>query len=1103
MRPLLLLSLAGALMAGEVLHRDVLRNPLRQQWPHELVRRDLPAAVAARIAAVTVGGGEMRPVQVASTPNADGTVGCWFIASLQGGTATDAKGRGRRDPAPAELPLEFHGPAAATGAISRQRDDEFLIIDAGCYTLRLRHFAAGLPTPVPLAQAPHFLGGVGLPCVAGLDGIASFTGDATVVGIDAEIVADGPVFVELRYTYRFADAEADGTAPAPELAAGKRSHRWPTPVPPVTAVPKRPRHYEALVRCVVGDPWIEVVERYRLPADHGWRLTFGNRPDWGLDTARWPRWFEYDRFGGNNRLLAFPLTPRPEQQGRPFAHLQPVWTQRGAHSQDCWVTAGGTAGEGDATTQPCLGLVAAHASKWVNPAAQVIRIQVADGRRAEGGFPLTDGGGTGFHYGQRAWALCAGTRADFIDTGKVNDFVRRHNDWTLDAVANDQVLVWERAPATAGPVLLTTRARLDDLRARWADRAARPDDPEIRALAAAIADRDALAARRDAAQGRERQNLDRALAHRGWRLLDQITGTGKVRPANPPDAGLWLSTRYSDDFLNPTSPPTRRLKDAWIEADLARGDGPLGGPAQAALAYVFADPDHWPGWLQGWHPGNPNFHTDKYQVLAYTAACLPDHPHAGRWLDHALALLREDLDRTLLPPDGVGYECPGYSGYSLGHQLDLARIFHHAGRGNLVATDPRFRATGDWHRRLLTPPDPRLGGRRHEAPHGDTHRWFAGCGDGFADLAAFLSQDDPAAAADLLAAHALATTAEQRGGAEAVLRLVHGAHRVAPAAPDALDWSTKAYAGFGAILRSRFGTPRETFCSIKAGRMRGHYHNDELAFHFYGDGVPLALDYNCSYHPRGDHAALHNSMTFGVAGTLQHHDRNQAVEALEQLHGTATVSHFTAGADLDTIVAERADDGLQLAPVDPRDAEFSRSYPRRTTGRISHRRTLTLVKHAADSPLADYLAVRDETTGTEPGQLNLHLLARSAAVDGAVIRCPGQGTRDALVVLAHAPDARVEVRSWHYGEDDGAPGDGRDLIPPPGHTGPWWKGEYQVWLRVHLPPAASATWVLYPQVPGQPEPAVSAADDGRTVTVTRNGVTETIRFTATGATLDR
>ncbi|MFP4053553.1 MAG: hypothetical protein ACLFV7_06800, partial [Phycisphaerae bacterium] len=605
-------------------------------------------------------------------------------------------------------------------------------------------------------------------------------------------------------------------------------------------------------------------------------------------------------------------------------------------------------------------------------------------------------------------------------------------------------------------------------------------------------------------------------------------------------AGLWIGRRYQDDFLNPTSSPTRRIMGVG-EADLYSSGKPQGGASFAAMGYIHSDLDQWPGWHNGWNPGNPNFHTDKYMVAVYVAAAMLDHPHAKEWLDFGYANFREDLGKVLLAPDGVGWECPGYSGYSFGLQMKIAKIFLNVGYGNPVAEDPLARKTGIWHRKLLTPVDPRLG-FRHEAPHGDTHRWTSGMKSGFGKLAAFYARKDPAFAREMAGTWAMLRSMGYSGGGVRET-LIDMDPSIAPMEPEKMDWSSEAFYGFGAILRSHFGTDRETFCSVKAGPARGHYHNDELAFHYYAGNTPISLDYNCSYHPRADHACLHNSMTFGKEGTVRHNARNTQVPAHEQIYGTARVGAFNTSVHADALVAERTSGRLVMQPIDPKDHEFARGYPSQQVEPITHRRFLVMVKHPEDSKLADYLVVREETNSTVPQQLNVHLLARDAKVDDDRVTLTGQLDKDIVVAIAEAKDAKIEKRSyWYRGDHHGGPlkyairpgesmgkwrsrlhmmmedhgarhlplegddghgdekafakrvleTDGKALIVPPFWKGKWTPGEYQVWLRVQTAAGAPITWVLYPHKRGQEAPTIERIADGKGVRVTLGEESEEI-----------
>jgi hypothetical protein len=366
-----------------------------------------------------------------------------------------------------------------------------------------------------------------------------------------------------------------------------------------------------------------------------------------------------------------------------------------------------------------------------------------------------------------------------------------------------------------------------------------------------------------------------------------------------------------------------------------------------------------------------------------------------------------------------------------------------------------------------------------------------------------------------------------------------------------MDWSSEAFEGFGAIMRDGFGTANESFLSFKAGPSRGHYHNDENAYHFYSGGTPISLDYNCSYTPRGDHAALHNSMTFGVASTLTHNGRGTKVPAQEEIGSTAQVRHFATSEVADLVIAERSADSLSLRPIYPRDNEFGRDYPTREVPKITHRRKLVFVKNSDQSPLSDYLVVWDESDSMQRQQLNIHLLAREVELskDGRTFTATGQFDKDMIVFLAQATEPETKIKSWHYrdewmlgpsqytlrpGESQSAwnsrmealmkkhqvktlplPGweptwqdpksetsqdwqelikatDGRALMPPPHWRASWMYGEYQKWLRIETKPGTPIGWVLYPFKRGEDPPKFTATSNG--IIVELKGHIDSIHF---------
>lgn len=1002
-------------------------NPLGQDWPWELVSMDFPAGSASPDWVATIEGvAEPRPVQIEKA-EADGKPvdRLWFIATVGSKQKSAA--------------VSF-APGSATSPLKVLEDGDFTLVDNGVAELRLRLGNVGSPTP--LAKVPHWLGGLRVKGTGVWDGRAWFDGSSQVTAVTAKQVAQGPVFAEWLITYEFADPGTEGEVEAVKLMTGKQSFRYEPDKIPAEKIPKQERRYEVAVRAVAGDPWIEVVERYRLPSDpsvanfeiHQYMLQFGN-PEGApkdlpgfkagegmpVDSVLWVRWFDYDAFGGNNNQVVDPARPRATQKGRPFAQLRARWAQSPSGAQEAIFTSEGAG-------SPAAGVVAAYPSKWVGPYDATITVQAFDGNRGTFRFPLVNGGRHAhtqqpIHYGGRSWALIAAPRSAIEGTATIDSLVRRHTDWTLTALVNRYILDW----------------------------------PGM--------------------------------------------GAGKVGP-NP---SQYLQRRYQADDVNPTNYGTRRLINGEFEKNIARGAE--FGPQAAVAGYICTDLDAWPGWHNGWGPGNPNFHTDKYMGSIFAAATMPNHPHAKDWLAFGRSCLDADLAKVILPPDGVGSECPGYAGYALDLQSKLVEALVHANLGNPFTENPLVVKNLTWHRKLLTPFDRRLG-FRHGAPIGDTHRWTSGAK--FGTLVPFFEKQQPKVAEELRLADAL-TKAKGPGAA--------GAEKI--------DWSSQAFKGFGTILRHRFGEPEESFLSLKSGSTTGHYHNDDQSFHWYHRGTPVALDYNCSYHPRGDHAALHNTITLGQSGRVKHNARNEEVAAIEQPFGPADVVTFQTTPTADLVVAERKITALSMSPLDPHDSEFNRSYPERKIDAL-HRRTLLLAKQPAGSPLSDYLVVRDDIQTTEPQQVNFHLLARDARVDGATIRLTGQWDQDILVKVVESTGLKVGVRRWQYIDEHMAPPEpylpqpgesadawakrlgpdipaadwkptylkreqladnekrwhdliestnGAALMPPPGWKSTWTYGEVQQWLRIESAPGTPLVTVLYPTKRGTPEPTITREGD--------------------------
>lgn len=1354
MKRSLFLLLAGGLFLGMAWANQVrvIPNVMKQSWSGEHVYMDFPAGTFKGPISVQVTGEEvesrdenkkliremkavegepLKPAQLERV-QVDGKPvdRVWFIARVVGREVKDSKGKIRRGKPTSAQEVTFFDGRETASSLEVKKEKGWLLVDNGVYEFRLRHYA-DQSMGQTLGKIRHWLAGHRVKGTEPWDGKAFFNGTAVVEKVELKAINTGPVFHDYHLVFTFADADLEGMANQPTLELGKQSHKWVAGLYPREDVPKKSKHYELKIRFVVNDPWIEVVERYRLPRDeaigsfgvHQYFIHWGETRDdlphdlidiprnmhMPVDTVTWERWFLYDQFGGNSSQEWREAKPRPDQKGRPFALLRPRWNQGGGGAQDFILTSGGKkpfsttamfrtieravgdmkknadknekqakvldqetaaedldpikkkemlaekgmlraesrrllekhpefkkaisalkkekddavkrekltemglslgktfpTGEQYSPDLPAAGIVAAYPSKWVGPYQATIAAYVRPESRSIRA-PIIDGSGGGGNdgdsednfFGQRSFSINVGPRSRF---NNLDTYVRTRVDWTLVALINKYILRWERDESLAGPGILMSQEQVDQLQEEYKSG---KDTPAMRALRAfeekmkptlekakalrevagrsraysdqakkidGQAKREKDPAKKKALQAESSELKKKARSSAGEskkasndlkRLGKKLGGAdnailalirgGSVKSPKPPYPLQYLAQRYQDDSNNPTNYGNRRLvNDPFPMSDLS-STTPWGGAGQAAIGYIYTDLDAWPGWQNGWTPGNPNFHTDKYIAAAFAAAAMRDHPHAQEWMDFSMRNFKEDIDKVITQPDGVGYECPGYSGFSLFLQMKTALTFLNSGMGNPISSDDRFKKTARWHRKLITPFDKRLG-LRHEAPHGDTHRWTSGFGAGdVRTMAKFFREDDPEFASELMGhANVLPKGKKSKGLMGTVVKV----DMTIPAKdPMELDWSSEAFLGFGAILRTGFGTDQETFVSMKVGPTKGHYHNDENAFHYYSDGTPIALDYNCSYHPRGDHAVLHNTVTFGNEGEVKHNGRDEMVRAWEQQFGTAKLVAFNSGAKADLVVTEQKTGGLSMSPVEPHDAEFQRRYPYRQTPGLVVRRWLAMVKHDPSSSLSDYLVVRDETIAQgEDQQVNLHLLAREVNVDGERIDAWGQYDKDMVIFVPESEDLQVDVDQWHY-EDEymlgpGAPyeyqagetmkqwesrlksfmtekgvetlplpdwkpkwqdpntpssvewrkrihdSQGKALMPPPIWNEKWQYGETQIWLRLKTRSGSPILWVLYPYKRGETAPTFKAVDGG--VVVSLGDETDTIMMAGTG-----
>ena len=536
-------------------------------------------------------------------------------------------------------------------------------------------------------------------------------------------------------------------------------------------------------------------------------------------------------------------------------------------------------------------------------------------------------------------------------------------------------------------------------------------------------------------------------------------------PATHGMLGVYLGGCFNEHLKCPTTFPRR------VKRQMPKG-GPFKSRALAALAYIFENPDYWPGPKYRWKIGNPNFHTDMYPVPFLVGLLMPDHPHSRRWVEFGMENLKWQVENDSFP-GGAWKESIGYSGAFFG-VTGYLRMAREAGFGDGFRDWPRIREVLRWFACMETPVDPRYG-TRQKAPLGDTS---------VGDYASHLNgvADDCREVDQLFS--------------ERLKRFPENWER-------ALHIGSREFPGFGAMMRGNaYDERHESFVTVKAGPARNHYQGDELSFYFASLSTPLAIDYACHYSPRPNHAAMHNRP-----------DMNGLLPL-----AIGVPRAFATNAVADVFVADERATRVSHVPILPHETTMPAwEYP--VTGLPDgkpwlFRRYAMLVKHdPASSRLPDYLVVRDEIESPEPPWWNLHVLARGIRTEGGAFLFSGQlGVELAVHVLS--PDiGEVERRRWGWGgtlaDKRGKKGAAYEAacfgrVIPEDFTPGAWKGpdghggEQAEWLRLRAA-AGRSEWlvVLMPRRRGTEAPRVERLD-GSGARVSLGSETETVRVGTKG-----
>lgn len=406
----------------------------------------------------------------------------------------------------------------------------------------------------------------------------------------------------------------------------------------------------------------------------------------------------------------------------------------------------------------------------------------------------------------------------------------------------------------------------------------------------------------------------------------------------------WSINQYNSEQTNPTGNIRSIGRAAMKNA---------GSPAEEDTLIRFQTLIHddcWGSYWNYWSPENPNFFTDFNIVPIALAANLKGHPQFETFRRQAEMKFREDLYHSVTMPGGAGQECPGYSKYAKGSALDIAEMGNKHLGFDMEFIRERINAAARFYNRITFPD----GDIRRGSPMGDSH--------------------------------------PGRNSST-------GMPRVEVDSSEVKSWKTEELKGFGVAFTNNPGTDKETYLAFKSGPNRGHYHGDQLAFHYCADARPLIVDHHCSYHPRAGQEHMHNRLAFYTDEM-----------PYANMDGYEHVIAFKTSTDADISVGQVESYRLrQVREIPPED--WDARYPQIKFGKpLIYRRTVVFMKNGK----YDYFVFRDQYWADRPlkSAYCLHTYGSEAVQMGEMISF-------GKLTLFCAKPSEFTMKNFNWSHDNG------------------------------------------------------------------------------------
>jgi hypothetical protein len=374
-----------------------------------------------------------------------------------------------------------------------------------------------------------------------------------------------------------------------------------------------------------------------------------------------------------------------------------------------------------------------------------------------------------------------------------------------------------------------------------------------------------------------------------WPGLEKVLEDGKKTP----NLGKFSGKYFFDSGMNPTGAMRGFGKNA------VRNIGKQGNIGTLTQVQVLLDNDCYGSYWNYWSSENPNFFTDFVRGPIAMTTQLTRHPRFKELAAMAERKFREDLYHSITLPGGAGQECPGYVAHAMHAWTDLAPACKQY-LGFDPTKWPRFKAGASFLVRLSQPISP---GQRRCHPGGDTHP---------------MGPD-------------VFEIAKQYGVKE-----------------DVKKFRTEELPGFGVVFRNNSGTDKETYLAFKSGPNRGHYHGDQLSFHYCSDAKQVAIDHMCSYGPRAGQEHMHNRLAFHTQEL-----------PFANMDGFERVIAMKTSSDVDVAIGQVESERLRFTTEYPPEGWDVYLPEQKFDTPLKYRRTIVQLKNVGK----DYFVVRDQYAG--------------------------------------------------------------------------------------------------------------------------------------------